>query len=252
MNRLLIVEDSVEYQRLLEMTLRSGFILTFASTVKGAIELLNANDYELVVLDIMLPDGDGYAVCSAMQKSERLKRVPVIFLTAKNLLSDKLLGFTLGADDYLTKPFEPLELRVRIETKLKRQAETRQEAEILRKANLTLDMSLQRAFVHEGAHLRDLDLTSKEFKLLCFLVRSEGRILNRDDLLSRVWGDEINVSDRTVDTHISKVRKKLGDKADYIKAVYGSGYYFSVVSSSKNAGATTLLKGADKASFKHF
>jgi two-component system, OmpR family, phosphate regulon response regulator PhoB len=228
MSSILIVEDSVEVQVLLKRAL-SGLAseLSIASSAQEAREKLAAGTFTLVLLDISLPDQDGFEVFAEMQASARLKTIPVVFLTGKDDVSAKVAAFAMGADDYVMKPFNAIELRARIEAKLKRATVQTETSQILCKGDLHLDASVQRAYTITSGERRAIHLTPREFKLLFHLAKNEERIFSRTQLLDAVWGGSSDVFDRTVDTHISGVRKKLGELGSYIEAITGAGYRFS-------------------------
>jgi DNA-binding response OmpR family regulator len=229
MNHLLIVEDSDETTLILKKSLGGkDSELTFAATAERALVLLAERDFSLVLLDVSLPDQDGFQVFTEMKGSERLRNVPVIFLSANNQDTTKVAAFSMGADDYVVKPFSPIELRSRVEAKLRKATVQNQETQALLKGNLRLDSSTQRAYSLEDGILTVIHFTPREFKLLFQLAKNEELVLSREQLLNAVWGNSSEVFDRAVDTHISSIRKKLGSLSSYIESVPGSGYRFSI------------------------
>lgn len=230
---ILIIEDTSSVQILLKAALRGlGADLCFASTAEEARDLSQQRAFDLILLDITLPGQDGLEFFNEMQTEELWKSTPVIFLTGNVDVSTKVAAFALGADDYIVKPFNALELRARVEAKLKRAAARAEANHIVRKGDLQLDASTQRAYTLESGEPQAIRLTPREFKLLFHLARNEEHILSRAQLLDAVWGDGSEVYDRTVDTHLSSMRKKLGALARYIESVPGAGYRFS----SRNTG----------------
>jgi DNA-binding response OmpR family regulator len=152
-----------------------------------------------------------------------------MFLTVKTNIADKITGFSLGADDYIVKPFEPLELRARVEAKLSRRwRKSAQATEVINKGDLRISLGEQKAFLIINHESTDLGLTPIEFKLLYQFVTNEGKVLNRRQLMTSVWGKDISVEDRTIDRHISSLRKKLQKRARYIDSIYSLGYVFSL------------------------
>lgn len=212
MNRILIVEDEATISRLIEVSLkRAGYDCTVANDGVTAADLIEANDYDLALLDIMLPGLDGYDLLEYL----RPMGTPVIFITAKSSVKDRVKGLSLGADDYLIKPFEVEELIARVEAVLRR---TGRGGQTLSAFGVTMDLA-ERRVTRAG---QDVDLTPREFALLEQLMRNRGAALYRDVLYERVWGGEM-ADTRTLDLHIQRLRKKL-DWHDKIETVYRVGY----------------------------
>lgn len=218
MTRILVVEDEPAISTALQDDLElEGYEVKAVSNGIDAVRIALAERFDVVILDIMLPGKSGYDVCRELRKQRR--SVPIIMLTAKSNESEKVLGLEMGADDYVTKPFSPLELRARIKALLRRTSTT---ATTLEAGPLALD--LENVVVR--CHGERVDLTRLEFKLLSALMQHEGHVLSRDRLLDIVWGSNIVVTDRAVDTHIANIRKKLA--VDVIESVRGMGYRFAV------------------------
>ena len=223
--RILVVDDERLLVKGIKFNLESeGYQVDGAYTGTQALDLFAERKYDLVVLDLMLPEVDGLTVCRRIRESSN---VPIIMVTAKSESSDKLLGFEYGADDYVTKPFDILELKARVRAILKRTAQRpeQQESELLASGDLMLDV-LQRDVTVRGTHV---ELTAKEFDLLAVLMENRGRVFSRDDLLTRVWGAGYPGDIRTVDVHVRRLREKLErDDAnpEYILTKWGVGYYF--------------------------
>lgn len=212
MNRILIVEDETTISRLIASSLRrAGYDCTVADDGTAAADLIAEHDFDLALLDIMLPGLNGYELLEYL----RPLGVPVIFITAKGAVRDRVRGLQLGADDYIVKPFEIEELAARVEAVLRRAGRGGQ---TLTAFDVTLDI-VARTVVQQG---HAVDLTPREFDLLEQLIRNRGAALYRDVLYERVWGGELTDS-RTLDLHIQRLRKKLG-WADKIETVYRVGY----------------------------
>lgn len=212
MNRILIVEDETTISRLIEVSLkRAGYDCTVANDGVTAADLIEENDFDLALLDIMLPGLDGYDLLEYL----RPMGTPVIFITAKSSVKDRVKGLSLGADDYLVKPFEVEELIARVEAVLRRAGRGGQ---TLTAFDVTLDLAERRVTCGD----RVVDLTPREFALLEQLMRNRGAALYRDVLYERVWGGEM-ADTRTLDLHIQRLRKKL-DWHDKIETVYRVGY----------------------------
>lgn len=223
-SRILVVDDEPDILKLLEYNLkRSGFQAILAKDGPEAIEAARANRPDLVLLDIMLPDMEGTEVLRRLKSMEATASIPVIMLTAKGEEVDKIVGFELGAEDYITKPFSPRELILRVKAVLKRTAERPEPVEAAVSFNeLIVDLSRHKVSVSG----KPVELSSTEFRLLTELMQAKGRVLTRDNLLDRAWGRDCFVIPRTVDTHVRRLRSKLGAAGDYIETVRGVGYRF--------------------------
>ena len=222
--RILVVDDEPDILNLLEYNLkRSGFQAILAKDGPEAIEAAKAHKPDLVLLDIMLPDMEGTEVLRRLKSMEATASIPVIMLTAKGEEVDKIVGFELGAEDYITKPFSPRELILRVKAVLKRTAERPEPVEAAVSFNeLSVDLSRHKVSVSG----KPVELSSTEFRLLTELMQAKGRVLTRDNLLDRAWGRDCFVIPRTVDTHVRRLRSKLGSAGDYIETVRGVGYRF--------------------------
>ena len=222
--RILVVDDEPDILNLLEYNLkRSGFQAILAKDGPEAIEAAKAHKPDLVLLDIMLPDMEGTEVLRRLKSMEATASIPVIMLTAKGEEVDKIVGFELGAEDYITKPFSPRELILRVKAVLKRTAERPEPVEAAVSFNeLIVDLSRHKVSVSG----KPVELSSTEFRLLTELMQAKGRVLTRDNLLDRAWGRDCFVIPRTVDTHVRRLRSKLGSAGDYIETVRGVGYRF--------------------------
>jgi two-component system phosphate regulon response regulator PhoB len=221
--RVVVVEDEPDIAEILGGLLRKeGFHVGVALTGKDALEEFRKERPALVLLDLMLPDMSGLDVLKALKRSDQGEETRVIILTARKDEVDRIIGFELGADDYVTKPFSPRELVLRVKAVLARgEVEVpRQEPELLRAGPIEIDMELHQARV--GG--KTLHLTLTEFRLLAELVRSGARVRSREILLSKVWGYDSEVMSRTVDTHVRRLRNKLGPAASWLTTVRGVGY----------------------------
>jgi len=220
--RVLIIDDDEKLNALLTEYLgRFGFVVRAAAHPDAGLRSLRNDATDIVILDVMLPDLDGFAVCRRIRETSR---VPIVMLTARGDVMDRVVGLELGADDYLPKPFEPRELVARIQAVLRRG--TAQEAdEVLRVGALEVNWTTRSATL-EG---RILPLTAAEFELLGLLVRNRGRVLSRDRIMSDTRGIDWAAYDRSIDVLVSRVRQKLGDvarKPAFIRTVRGTGYTF--------------------------
>jgi DNA-binding response OmpR family regulator len=220
--KILLVEDSPQVQIVVEASLKD-FDVVGCSTIKDAEKLLRSEIFSCMILDIELPDGDGVSFFSKLQTDPKFKSIPTIFLTGKGDLSKKLAAFSLGAEDFVTKPFEAAELAARVQARIKKNQQTRQTGDVT-----IQDLSLlkdQMKIVIKGANgPSSLSLTALEFKILNLLLRNIDRIFERDTIIDEAWGSGVTVVDRTVDAHISHLRKKLAPSMVTIEAIPGVGY----------------------------
>ena len=224
-DKILVIEDEPDIRKTLEYNLaREGFIVSTAGSLKKAKNILENPNFSLILLDLMLPDGSGLDLCRELKSNSALKEIPIIILTAKDDEVDKVVGFELGADDYVTKPFSVRELILRVKAVLKRNQKTATPLEINRSfGSLVMDIESHEVFIDD----EEIILTAVEFKLLNQLVERRGRVQTRGQLLSDVWGYSSDVTTRTVDTHIKRLREKLGVMGKYIQTIRGVGYKFS-------------------------
>jgi DNA-binding response OmpR family regulator len=221
--KILAVDDEDDILQLLEFNLRqAGFEVVTAADGEGALEVAERELPDLIVLDLMLPGIDGNEVCRELHRRAETRHIPVVMLTAKGEEIDRVVGFELGADDYVTKPFSPRELVLRVKAILRRTMEPSDQSEILDAGRLRIDRSRYQVTVDR----EPVELTSTEFKLLMTLVERRGRVQTRDELLETVWGYAYPGITRTVDTHVRRLRSKLGPVADWIETVRGIGYRF--------------------------
>ena len=223
--RILIIEDEPDIRKTLEYNIsREGYKVVSASSISEGKKQINSSDFSLILLDLMLPDGSGLNLCREIKSDKDKSPTPIIILTAKDDEVDKVVGFELGADDYVTKPFSVRELILRIKAILKRGESKKETLEVQRQfGELTMDIDSHEVFVNS----EQIILTALEFRLLRQLVDRRGRVQSRDQLLSDVWGYSSEVTTRTVDTHIKRLREKLGTMGKYVQTIRGVGYKFS-------------------------
>ena len=220
-HRILCVEDASDCQKLVGFALRD-YSIEVASSLAEARASLRAQQFSLVLLDIELPDGTGLELLPEI--SRQSQELPVIMVTAKGDLGHKASAFTFGADDYIHKPFDPVEMRLRVEARLRRRDRRLSLADRFEIGDLTCSLSEQRLYRHEPQGTRVIALTGLEFKLFLLFARGIGQVYARSMIVERVWGPGINITDRTIDTHVAHLRKKLGDCKVRIETVFGSGY----------------------------
>ena len=221
--KILVVDDELDALEVLGFKLReAGFSPIFASDGLKALAAIRAERPDLVVLDLMLPELDGLEVCQLMRRDPATASIPVLMLTAKAAEMDRVVGLELGADDYVTKPYSPRELVLRIRKLLKRAKGGDEPGDQLRIGVLEIDIPRHAAHVSGEA----VTLTATEFNLLALLARRRGRVQSRERLLQDVWGYETAIDTRTVDTHMRRLREKIGPAAEYLETIRGVGYRF--------------------------
>ncbi len=226
--KILLVEDSADFQFLVKLSLKNNFHLDIASTLAEGRSLCARNTYDLYILDILLPDGSGYDFCTELQSNVNTRFTPVIFLTSKSTITEKVIGFSLGADDYITKPFIAAELYARVESKIKKNSRFIHQEERLNYGPFNVNISNFEVKLAYPDREQKVNLTPNEFKILVKLIKSREKIISREQIMDSVWGRGTYIADRTIDKHISSLRKKLGTLAEYIKTVPQFGYILSV------------------------
>ena len=223
MAKILVVDDEPDAVELVEFNLKNaGFEVLTAADGAAALKKARAALPDLVVLDLMLPEVDGLEVCKLLRRDSATADIPILMLTAKAAEIDRVLGLELGADDYVTKPFSPRELMLRVKGLLRRRETTEVKAERMQFGELVLDVPSHSVTVSNKL----IELTATEFKLLTILAQRRGRVQSRDQLLKDVWEYDNVIDTRTVDTHMRRLREKLGKAAKHLDTVRGVGYRF--------------------------
>ncbi|HKX63018.1 MAG TPA: response regulator transcription factor [Verrucomicrobiae bacterium] len=221
--KILVVDDEPDAVELVEFNLKAnGYDVVTATDGEEALEKARAVIPDLIVLDLMLPEVDGTEVCKILRRDPRTQAIPIIMLTAKAAEIDRVLGLELGADDYVTKPFSPRELVLRVKKLLRNLSSSEEKLDRIEWKELMVDVPRHEVRV-KG---KSVDLTATEFKLLTTLAQRRGRVQSRDQLLHDVWEYENVIDTRTVDTHMRRLREKLGPAAKYLDTVRGVGYRF--------------------------
>jgi DNA-binding response OmpR family regulator len=222
--KILLVDDEPDALEVLGFKLReAGFTPLFAKDGAKALAAARADRPDLIVLDLMLPEVDGLEVCKILRRDPLTAAIPILMLTARAAEMDRVIGLELGADDYVTKPFSPRELVLRIRKLLQRSQAAEEPVTRLKLGEIDIDVPSHVVQVNE----RRLTLTATEFRLLEILARRRGRVQSRDRLLQDVWGYENPIDSRTVDTHMRRLREKLGPAARQLETVRGVGYRFA-------------------------
>ncbi|AOZ96683.1 response regulator transcription factor [Butyrivibrio hungatei] len=219
----LVVDDEKAIVKGIKFSLeQDGMVVDCAYDGQEAIDMAKANEYDIILLDVMLPKFTGFEVC---QQIREFSTVPIIMLTAKGDDMDKILGLEYGADDYITKPFNILEVKARIKAIIRRTTKAPSDEHCLIFGDLKLNEAYRRVFVKE----KEINVTSREYELLELLIHNPGKVYSREELLETIWGSEYPGDERTVDVHIRRLREKLEvnpSEPRYVRTKWGSGYYF--------------------------
>ena len=222
-NRVLIVEDERDLSRVVAYNFqKEGFDVVVAFNGDQALRAVKEERFDLVLLDLMLPDISGIEVCKKLKSNPHTASIPVVMVTAKGEEVDRIVGFELGADDYVVKPFSVRELVLRVRSILRRADASAHAPERFETGKLKVDRAAHRVWVED----KEVSLTALELRLLVMLYDRRGRVQSRELLLDEVWGAESDVTARNVDTHVKRVREKLGPAGEYIETVRGVGYRF--------------------------
>ncbi len=216
-----IVEDEPDIRETLAYNLsQEGFKVSEFSDAESCLDKIQKKKPDLLILDLMLPGMSGLDLCKEIRADKSLQNLAIIMLTAKGEEVDRIIGFELGADDYVTKPFSVRELILRVKVILKKQTDTTENNELVEFGPIKLNLDAHEVLINDD----EIILTALEFKLLKHLIQRRGRVQTRDQLLGDVWGYSSEITTRTVDTHIKRLREKLGTVGDYIQTVRGVGY----------------------------
>ena len=225
--KILLVDDETDILEFLSYNLRKeGFEVYCARNGFEAVETARRVTPDLIILDIMMPELNGYEVCKKLKHNPETSGIPVIFLTAKENEIDEILGLEIGADDYISKPVSPRKVIARIKSVIRRSSSEPEKTfkieQRIKFNNLEIDSQSHSVKINQ----KDIFFPKKEFQLLHFLISNRGKVYSREILLNQLWGENVYVVDRTVDVHVAKVREKLGEYSDYIETIKGLGYRF--------------------------
>ena len=223
-NRILVVDDEEDLCEILKFNLENeGYLVDTANSAEEALKL-DIGAYSLLLLDVMMGEISGFKMANMIKKNKKTAHIPIIFITAKDTENDTVTGFNLGADDYMSKPFSLREVIARIKAVLRRTAtiETEQVPERIIHESLVLDITKKKVSIED----KEISLTKKEFEILFLLLQNKGRVFSREDILGKIWSDEVYVLDRTIDVNITRLRKKIGIYGKKIVTRLGYGYCF--------------------------
>lgn len=223
-SRILVVDDEEDLCEILKFNLENeGYEVDTANSAEEALKQ-DISKYNLLLLDVMMGEISGFKMASLLKKEKKTSQIPIIFITAKDTENDTITGFNVGADDYISKPFSLREVTVRVKAVLKRtrQEEGEQQPEQIVYKSLIIDTVKKKVMIDT----LEIPLTKKEFEILFLLLQNQGRVFSREDILDRVWNDEVYVLDRTIDVNITRLRKKIGIYGKCIVTRLGYGYCF--------------------------
>ncbi|WP_297675945.1 response regulator transcription factor [uncultured Bacteroides sp.] len=221
---ILVVDDEEDLCEILKFNLENeGYRVDTANSAEEALRM-DLSSYHLLLLDVMMGEISGFKMVSLLKKEKKTAQIPIIFITAKDTENDTVTGFNLGADDYISKPFSLREVVARVKAVLRRtqQEETERKPELLVYKTLTVDIAKKKVSIDGN----ETPLTKKEFEILLLLLQNKGRVFSREDILARVWSNEVYVLDRTIDVNITRLRKKIGIYGKCIVTRLGYGYCF--------------------------
>lgn len=225
MKKVLVIEDDPFFQNLIRVTLEGKYLVHLSENFKKSHQLIGLNDYDLFLVDLTLPDGSGFDICSYLKSQNTTKMKPIMIVSGKNELDEKIKGFEFGADDYLTKPFHPKELLVRVDVRLKNTSVDEDTVKHIHLGPIKLDLQKQRLMDPSGNFI---ELTQIEFKLMVYFAKNQDHVLSRNQILESIWSENLSITERVIDTHISHLRKKIGTFGVNIKAIHGVGYCFTI------------------------
>ncbi len=240
MAKILLVDDIENIHLTVKAVFGHEHTVVSAYDLAQAADQIERSNFDLILLDVMLPDGSGFEFCALLQQNPTAKNIPVFFLTGKSDLSAKTIGFSLGAEDYIVKPFDVAELKLRCEARLRKE-KTRRQDDQCKIGDLRLEISSHRVHLKTKESERRLQLTPTGFKLLLCFAQNEGRVFTRDQLINSVWGHGTFIAERTVDTHIATLRKQIIDSEVAIEVVHGTGYRIVSHKKIKSAKKDSLL-----------
>jgi len=226
MKRILVIDPSIDVQRELKKIFIERYQAIFTSSLVEAKASISRDLFDLILTESRLSDGDASLFCAQLKANDLTADVPVIFLSEHSAVEEKLLAFQQGADDYILKPFEPQELLARIDVRLRKLKLPVEMETLIQRGDLTLSIPFQKAQLRESGSEKDLRLTPTEFRLLYLFIKNEGKVLTRSQLLATIWSDDVHVLARTIDKHISTLKKKLGSQGSLIHSIHSRGYRF--------------------------
>lgn len=229
MKKILILEDDRIQIDLVTAILRDDYTLVLASRIEDADALLLEHSFDMFMIDLGLPDGNGLNFCTKIRNDKFYQKIPIFIISSNTDVYTKIASLELGADDYITKPVHPVELKTKIKNKFKRLQEEAGSSNFYKVDKFHVDYEKRSLQIEvKDTEIKEIELTNKEFDLFALLAKNEGRVFSRQDLIDKAWSKNINITDRVVDTHVASIRKKIKPYSDYITSEYGIGYRFKI------------------------
>lgn len=220
--KILFVEDTAECQFLLQNILKDYKTIT-CSSLHEAKQVLKEHPLSAILLDIGLPDGDGLRFLAEIPENQK-KQTAIFIISGQTALANKATAFTYGADDFISKPFDPIELKLRVDAKIRKLDEQLNQFENFQIEDLTANIAEQRLYLENNGVIKSINLTSLEFRIFVFLSQNRNKVVSRDEIVNHIWGGKIYITDRTVDAHIAHIRKKIRDSRIKIETIFATGY----------------------------
>jgi DNA-binding response OmpR family regulator len=224
--KILFIEDTPECALILQNVLKD-YKTTACGTIEEATRSLKLGPYAAIILDIELPDGDGLRFLTEISDIQK-KQTAIFIISSKTALANKAMAFTYGADDFIEKPFDPIELKLRIDAKIRKIAEQHNQSENYKVEDLTVHVAEQRLYLEGKGEPDSINFTSLEFRIFTFLSKNKNKVISRDEIINHIWGGKVYITDRTVDAHVAHIRKKIQASRVKIETVFGTGYKLTV------------------------
>jgi DNA-binding response OmpR family regulator len=220
--KILFIEDTPECQLILQSVLKDYHTVT-CSDLQAAQLAIKDGPLAAIILDIELPDGDGLRFLAEIPEAQK-KQTAIFIISSKTALANKAMAFTYGADDFIAKPFDPIELKLRVDAKIRKMSDHLHQAENFKIEDLTANVAEQRLYHESGGQTKHINFTSLEFRIFVFLSKNRNKVISRDEIINHIWGGKVYITDRTVDAHIAHIRKKITASKVKIETIFGTGY----------------------------
>ncbi len=224
MSSILCIEDSEEVKIILRQILSPQHDFIQVATLKQAELAIASSEIDLILLDIQLPDGDGLRFCSALKNSVETKHIPIIILSGSTSIQEKVIGFELGIEDYISKPFDAVDVKIRVNARVRKAEKSKSERTKLATDKVQVDLLNQKVIIEHSGISQSVDFSPIEFRIFSYLMKNREQVKSREKIINFAWGNNFSLSDRTVDSHISRIRKKILGSDCTIEAVAGTGY----------------------------
>lgn len=225
-NKILVVEDAPEGQLILQNILK-GYTTISCVSLKEASQSLKLGPFAAIILDIELPDGDGLHFLAEVTQLQKTQTA-IFIISGKTALTNKALAFTYGADDFITKPFDPIELKLRVDARIRKIKEQNSQPDNYKIADLTINAAEQCVYLQSDGEPEPINFTSIEFRILVYFLKNKNKVIRRDEIIQHVWGSKVYITNRSVDAHVAHIRKKISASQVKIETVFGAGYKLTV------------------------